>query len=412
MKVHYRQSMGLTPRIVIDRVSGDITIKGWMRSEVYVASEADSISIQEQAGQIHLSSPADCILRVPRAAQVEIDQALGNVQLKYLNGAITINTIAESLAARSLARLTIQSVDGDVLLKGILDEVTISKINGDLILRDLQGEGNFTEVNGSFDARAINGSIIAKINDDARLEVESLLAKGIQLQVAGDLRCELVKTLDALINMSSAEEDILIRGEDGQRRVSERSFQYKLGAGNIPLNFVCGGKIILITHPPAWRSSQDFQDMFGGETDRVADQFEADFKERMESQVLNFNQQMQKLTEEIEKLGVSQPMLEKILESARASSQKASLRAQEKMRQAQEKLEQRMAEAKRKSAAKMDGQEGVFAAGDDKARGGAPPGMRKGGLEEERLFILKMLEEKKITVEQAENLLAALGEEG
>lgn len=394
MKVHYRQNVGLTPKILIEQVQGDLTIKGWMRSDVYIATETEAIPTQEQGNQIQFSCPGDCVLRVPRAAQIEIKQALGNVQLKYLDGAITIHTISASLAARTVARLVIQTINGDVLLKGILDDVSIAKINGDLILRDFQGDGFFPEVNGSCDARAVFGSIKANINDDARLEIESLTQKGIQLHVAGDIRCDIVNSLDASITLSSTEEDILIRSEDDRRHITERTFQFQLGNGIIPINITCEGKIIFFTHPPSWHSSQDFKDLFGGENEQANDQYEMRFKEQIEAQVEKFNRQMQHLSDEIEKMGVSQPLLEKILERARASSQKASLRTQEKMRVAQEKLAQRMTEARTKDRETV-----------------SSTAMKSESLGEERLYILKMLEEKKITVEQAEKLLSALGEE-
>ncbi|MGB9585962.1 MAG: hypothetical protein ACPL7A_00910, partial [Anaerolineales bacterium] len=96
MKMHYRQNMGLTPRIIIEQVQGDLTIKGWMRSDIYIASETEVIPIQGQKDQIQLSCPGDCVLRVPRAAQININHVLGNVQLKYLDGEISIHTISES----------------------------------------------------------------------------------------------------------------------------------------------------------------------------------------------------------------------------------------------------------------------------------------------------------------------------
>jgi len=411
MKVHYRQNVGLTPRIIIEQVQGDLTIKGWMRSDVYIATETETVPIQEQGNQIQLSCPGDCVLRVPRAAQIEINQALGNVQLKYLDGAIAIQTISESLAARTVARLAIQTVHGDVLLKGILEDVSIAKINGDLILRDLQGGGNFTEVNGSFDARAVSGALTANVNDDARLEIESLAPKGIQLKVAGDLRCDMVSTLDVSINLSSAEEDILVRSDGERRHLTERTYQSQLGKGTVPFNIECEGKIILFIHSPSWHSTPDFKDLFGAENDRMNDQYEAKFTEQIEAQVESFNQQMQHLSDEIEKMGVSQPILEKILERARVSSQKASIRAQEKMRLAQEKLAQRMTEAR----VKADTTESKSTESDKKAKEretGSSTGVKSENLEDERLYILKMLEEKKITVEQAERLLSALGDEG
>jgi sRNA-binding protein len=116
---------------------------------------------------------------------------------------------------------------------------------------------------------------------------------------------------------------------------------------------------------------------------------------------------MQRLSEEMMRMGFSHPNIERLVERARQSNQQASARVQEKMRQAQAKLEQKLAAAQRKAEAKSGRRPSEKVSF---SFGGQPfPAPEKpAASEEERLLILKMLEEKKITIEEAEMLLNAL----
>jgi hypothetical protein len=121
------------------------------------------------------------------------------------------------------------------------------------------------------------------------------------------------------------------------------------------------------------------------------------------------NEQLSRLSETIGKSGLSEADAERIARRAREASERATARAQEKIARAQERLARKMEAASRKAE-----QRGRASAGRSvhaypwPPQPPNPPEAKEPVSDEERLMILRMLEQKKITLEEAENLLAAL----
>jgi hypothetical protein len=132
-----------------------------------------------------------------------------------------------------------------------------------------------------------------------------------------------------------------------------------------------------------------------------------------------FNEQIDNLSAKLGKAGLSAADADRIMRRARETGQEASARAQEKMRRGQERLERKLAAAQRKSEQRADRRFGAhrhswsFTWPTPPTPPGAPrppagASDQEPVKDEERLAILRMLEQKKITLEQAEQLLAAL----
>jgi hypothetical protein len=138
---------------------------------------------------------------------------------------------------------------------------------------------------------------------------------------------------------------------------------------------------------------------------QIADQIEA----QVETQLEVLNDEMEKLSSTIEHSGLSQDEMDRIMEQARESSERAAARSQENIRRAQEKLERKLAATQRKAELRAK-------AAERRSQRGTgftwPPPTetrpKTAVSDEERLVVLRMLEEKKISLEEAEQLLAAL----
>jgi hypothetical protein len=118
----------------------------------------------------------------------------------------------------------------------------------------------------------------------------------------------------------------------------------------------------------------------------------------------------------MERIGLSHSEMQHVIDRAKRSSEEASLRAHEKMLRAEEKLKHKMSTAQRKMENRSD-HHGHGTAGKPhwSFRWSQPqPGNSSSGYaaaadtEKERLAILQMLQEKKISLEQAELLLKSL----
>lgn len=407
MKAVYQKNLGLSPNIFIDRVDGSLQVKGWMRTEVYLGAEEDDFNVSEQADGLHFRTHGDCVLRLPRHAMLHVGRVGGSVRLKYLDGEVSIDEIGGSLAARSVYQLSLQKVHGDVLIKGVMEGLNVQEVAGSFIVRELQGECIGSRVLGNLDVRGISGSLSAHVEGHARLEINELTPAGIRVEAAGHIHCETSDVINASVTLISNSNQIQVRLPEGKQECSEQLCTFELGEGGTPINLLAEGKLVFIHRAAPWYVEEDIDELFNDEFERISDEFGRQFQAQIDSQMEMFNQQMQRLSEEMQRAGLPQPHVERLMERARHSSLQASARLQEKMRRAQEKIDQKMAAAQRKAEAKRRPAEKFsFTFTSQPSRAEKSPASAVS--EEERLYILKMLAEKKITVEQAETLLKAL----
>jgi DNA-binding transcriptional MerR regulator len=132
------------------------------------------------------------------------------------------------------------------------------------------------------------------------------------------------------------------------------------------------------------------------------------------------NTQISNLTMNLGAAGLSPEQIERIQRRAREASERAARRAEEKMRQAQERLERRLAATQQRMQQKARAAEAHARHREQRPGFGwqvapvePPSPVQEPVSDEERLTVLRLLEQKKITLEEAEALLAALeGKEG
>jgi hypothetical protein len=148
---------------------------------------------------------------------------------------------------------------------------------------------------------------------------------------------------------------------------------------------------------------------------QIAQQVEAEIKAQMETLTGRLNEEMARITERIGETGLSPEETNRIMEQVRRASERETLRAQEKMRRVQVKLERKLEASRRHHERRAE----EF---DRRTRHGkqswsfqwpasptqTQPPEKEAVTEEERLMILRMLEQKKITLEEADKLLEAL----
>jgi hypothetical protein len=184
-----------------------------------------------------------------------------------------------------------------------------------------------------------------------------------------------------------------------------------LGGGGAAMQLDAGGSILLEAGPSggfARDEDSDVDEDFGNLVDLSA-QISQQVEAQMQAVTRQINEQLANLTASMNQIGFSEEQRQRILEQARRSSERAAERAQEQARRAQEKLERKLEAARRRSEMKGRHAERrsrrVFniEIGDQPAEPASEPVS-----DEERLMILRMLEQKKISLAEAEQLLDAL----
>lgn len=404
MKTIYEKSLGLTPSVQIETVGGSLQIKGWMRSEIFVSSDDEHVELVEKEDGILLRTSTDCILRLPRAARLEIGQVAGNLRLKYLDADLRIERVGGSLVCRSTANLSIGAVNGSIMVKDVLGSITCQRVGGSLIARHVQGDIDLGQVGGNLDGRNLSASLRANVGGFGRVEWNVFNGSGVTLKVGGAIHCEISDALQPQLNLISGAREIHIIQFGEKKRVAEGTYQTTIGEGLIPFDLQAGGKIVFIVRQAILEEEEDLDAIFNEEVNQISEKVRHQFQTQMEA----FQQQMDRFAEQMSELGNAAVPAEDIPSRFRyAAGQDPGAHLQEKMRRAQERMEQKLAEAQRRSEqrAKLSFIEKI---GFARKREPTAEKVASDALDEERLFILKMLEQKKITVAEAEKLLAAL----
>jgi hypothetical protein len=404
-------STSLAPEIFVETVHGNLQMKGWDRPEVSVQGQTDDLNIEEQEDVLHLSCQGDCTVRLPHGATVQVGNVQGEARFKYLDDALHIDQVAGNLTMRNLAEVQITSVGGNLNARNIAGDLTAEHVSGDASARKIQGRCRLSEVAGNLDLRGVEDSLAANCSGNARLRLYDLDGEGYSLEAGGNLSVEIPPDASVDIKLHSAGESIRLRLEGQIKNLNAASHELTLGNGGSAMQLSAGGSISLEAGPVGSFGRDEEADMdedLGNFVDLSA-QISRQVEAQMQAVTRQINEQLASLTASMNQIGFSDEQRQRILEQARRSSERAAERAQEQARRAQEKLERKLEAVRRRNEmkdrhAEKRGRRSINVEIGVQPTEPAPESVS----DEERLTILRMLEQKKISLAEAESLLDAL----
>jgi hypothetical protein len=401
----------LAPEVFIETIQGNLQVKGWDRPEVSVNAQPDDLNLEEQEDVLHLSCRGDCTIRLPSGAAVRIDRVQGEARIKFLDDVLQIDQVVGNLTLRNLAEVQVKSVNGNLNARNIAGDLSVERITGDASARNVQGRCQLLKVGGNVDLRGVDDSLEASCTGNLRLRLYTLDGERYALEASGNLNAEIPPDANADIKLHSTGESIRLRLAGQIQNLNTSDHELTLGGGGAAMQLDAGGSILLEAGPSGGFASDEDSDVdedFGNLVDLSA-QISQQVEAQMQAVTRQINEQLANLTASMNQIGFSEEQRQRILEQARRSSERAAERAQEQARRAQEKLERKLEAARRRSEMKGRHAERrsrrVFniEIGDQPAEPASEPVS-----DEERLMILRMLEQKKISLAEAEQLLDAL----
>ena len=385
---------------------GSVQIFGTEGTEVRCEIKSPQLAtLVEEAGQVYVTANASCDLHVPLGASIEIEKVMGSAKISRIQGKIVIEKVFGNLVLGDISTADVEKVGGNFSVRSAQGGIQVEKVAGNLTVEDVDsfisekvgGNCRVKNVPGSLDIQKAGGKFLGQSIGDLVGGMKiggSFTAREVQLggdlNVGGRIKLtDVVFTNDQSIKaggsidvtLAELQQDMVfkLRSGDGKIRVKVQgddiehrggTYEYQIGQGDKVINLASGGHVSLT-------DQGDFEEEVVGD---LSDEFE--FEESA------FDEMIRNRVESATKM-------------AEAKVKSAEIRL-EKIR---EKLEKRRGFG-------MD-----FDVVESDKRASTPemptapvqrPGGKKGATDEERLMILQMLQEKKITVEEAETLFRAL----
>jgi DUF4097 and DUF4098 domain-containing protein YvlB len=357
-------SAGKTPKIKIDSIDGDLSVVGWDGDEVLIKTDEDELSLKQNGDEIVFSSTDDVSLRIPKNSSLVIQRIGGDAALRGVMGNVEIKEINSDLSMRDVGSVAIETVHSDFSLRGAKGNLYIKNAGGDVSIRDVEGNVTLETVADDLALRGARGNIKVNVGEDVVVYLEPKADGAYSITAGDDILLVLKPNANVTLTMNGDEIDVDWPGIENQEDVTERVLV--LGDGSAKIMLSAGGDIRVTNDANAGNSAEEFGNFAGMNFDWSG------FGERISRQV----------------------------EQATA---RAAKRAEEAARRVERHAERH---ARRWRGRVSAGPWNWDFNSQNVPTPPAPPS--EPVAEEERMAILKMLAEKKITAEQAEQLLNAL----
>lgn len=413
----------LTPQIFLDEVMGNLQLKGWDRQEVQLRADPEDLSIKEEEDVIHVSCKSDLAIRVPSGSAVHVGQAYGDTRFKLLEGPLAINQVNGNLVLRNVANVSIERVNGELITRQNNGDLFVEQVNGNANVRESTGDCTLKQVNGNLECHSIKGSIQAEVDGNARLKLYQLGGETYNVHADGNLYLDITNDASVFMKLSSESNLIRIYLPGNPQTLRQDHYELTLGEGQATMELSASGTLSVSSVEDRWEGpgsfDESYEPLMGLPEDfgeRIASQVESQIEAQMEMMTRQMNEQLARMTAAFDRYGMSSEEADRLMDETRQKNDKIAAQAEEKMRRAQEKLEKKMETFQKRTQAQTEAAERRAKAA---SRRGwhfewAPPPKPPTPVakvdvsEEERLMILKMLEEKKISLDEAARLLEAL----
>jgi hypothetical protein len=396
-------------------VNGNSRCSGGDTDEIVIqASTADDVSYRMEGDIIYLTAESNAEITIPAAADLRVGTVQGNGQFKNLSGPLTIQKIGGNLDLYRVGPAVIEKIYGNLTAREISGELTLVAVYGNLSAQNVAGRVQLhDQAKGNLILRGVSGAYATALGS-ATLTLIPSDSDEYLIEVSGNIYCTIPAEASVEIEAWSGSRQIRVDFPERKEAVRSQDLTLSRHGGESRITVKAKGFVHLSTGI----AHADKPDRTGPAFDENFGEISEEIHSLIDAQMHNLEQQLNASLSGLPDFSETPEFSEdinQIVEQARQYSTRAALQAQARAQaaaeRAQEKLTRKLEKARRKAARQANkttvrsAQHGAWERGQTTRR--TTPGGDQ-VTDEERLLILKMLEEKKISIEEAEQLLAAL----
>lgn len=157
-------------RVVVDRISGTLTVEAWDRDEVQVrgsGSEARYLGLFRSGSRVSLAPSdrkgrrleIDAVMKVPRWVGLEIRGRSLEVRVSGVAGDVTVDNVSGDITTDGTSgSLSLSTVEGEIDVRGARGSVTAHSRGDDVRLTDVTGDVDVASGDGDLSLENVTAS--------------------------------------------------------------------------------------------------------------------------------------------------------------------------------------------------------------------------------------------------------------
>jgi len=343
-----------TPQITVAECTGDLVVRGSDKRQVTVRLQdgADDVVLEREGETLTLTAHADCTLTCPSDSTLTVRTVRGDLKVKGVQGTVAIGDAYGNVGLRAVGPVAIEQVFGNLSARQVRGSLEVKHIRGSIRLGPPFPSATTYRLSA-------DGNLTVRLPDDASLRLVLRAGGKVRSRVPG-----------------------LILEEEGEET------RGILGAGEAILEARVGGNVYLRPSEPERVAAEAGEFDFAAGLEGLGATIESHIAEAMAEMEARLEEGLSRIdSEEI------RSRMERAAEKARRAAERAAERARQKAEREAERARLRAERAERRWR---------------RASGRRPRPRREPAVDEERLRVLRLVEQGKITPGQAADLLAAL----
>lgn len=385
---------------------GDLTIQGWSRNVIRLQADSEELDVKREGNTLMVSSPTDLRIDVPHSATIRVQNVTGDARFKRIQGTLSLGRIEGDLVLSRVNAADIQHVSGDVSARVVDGDLSVQAVKGDMSARKVGGRLEIGEVGRDLGLRELMADSKAEqVQGDIRLKTAFTSGKSYRFKADGDLVARVPPDTDADLTLRSRGKQIQIKAPLVDRAEADGEVTGRLGEGGAEVELEAGRDLVFVAREDDWGAIGADIGSIGAE---IGVEFGGEFASLAEEIAEQVQAHMDEMSAQLEaKLSSLEIDMAAIDTRAAQAAQRATERARKEMERAAERLRrsaEREADKVRRKASKIHARASYVPPGRPakETKTGEPVS------DKERMAILNMLAEGKISIEEAESLLEAL----
>jgi len=379
-----------TPHITVTECMGNLVVRGSEERQIMLHAQGrtDDAVLEREGETFTLVARADCLLTCPPATTLTIGRVQGNLRVERVDGPVTSGTVHGNVKLRAVGPTALEQVFGNLSVRQVTGDLRAQIIRGNARVCQVEGTLSLDQVDGNLVAEGLQGGLATEqVGGNVWLRPPFSPGQTYRLSAKGNLAVNLPASASLRLairargRVRSRVPDLTLEETDGET-------QGVLGAGEASLEAQVGGNVTLRPLEPAEGLAEGLPLDFVADLEGLGAQIEANIAEAM----AEMGVRLEKSLSHIDDQEIRQ-QVEREAERALRKAERAAGHARRRAEREAERARLRAERAERRWR---------------RASGQRVHPRREPATDEERMRVLRMVEEGKITPEQAADLLAAL----
>lgn len=239
-----QQMISVEPDVtIVVKAHGNLDVQGWEHPEVGIVTDINVQKIRHENKLLRMLFVEDCELSIPQDGRLIIERVSGNARLRNLTNQLTINKVQGSLAIQNAKTVTISRVSDNCILENIEGAIEIGKVGENLKGKNLRSSIKTERISGSIQLNSVGGKLDLRSEEHIEVGLTEQNHETINLRSSDNVLLHLPINPNASLQIKSSGEYIVVDVGENQKKIHENRCEIRLGDGSQKISIDSGNRV-------------------------------------------------------------------------------------------------------------------------------------------------------------------------